>query len=178
MTGIHLSPIWPLLALALVHCTPGTSIGTDDMITGVAVPVKNTAKVTFHASAMPAATSVSGTLQARSTLLPIKSITLSGAPGDASELYTCSAASCAVDIADATAFSGLVPAPVEVPAGTYDMVIFRAPDGATAGVALEAPVTLKAGDEADLALRFIPEQLQKSFEVGALYAPRHQADAR
>jgi hypothetical protein len=179
MTGIHLSPIWPLLALALVHCTPGTSIGTDDMITGVTAPVKKTAKVTFHISALPATSAaVSGTLGVKATLLPIKSIVLSGAPGDASDVYTCAAASCAVDVASNDALGALVPAPVDMPAGTYDMVLFRAPDGVTAGVALEAPVTLHEGEEASVALRFMPEQLQKSFEVAALYAPRHQGDAR
>jgi hypothetical protein len=179
----HLWPVWPftVFALAAVGCTPGTSIGTDDYITGAAPAA---AHVRFEMTRAPAtATAAAQPTAAAKVVLPIRAIVLAGATSDGVELFSCpatGAGGCAVDFADDAAVAALFASTVDVPAGAYDAVQVRAasPSGATVALALSSPVTLAAGEDAQIALRFTPEQLQHAFEVAALYAPRHQVDAR
>ena len=177
-------PVWPatVFALAAVACTPGTSIGTDDYITG-ATPAPATAHVRFEMTKAPLAASASSAAAATKVVLPIRAIVLAGAAGEGAELFSCPAArtdGCSVDFADDAAVAALFASSVDVPAGAYDTVQLRgsATSGATVALALASPVTLAAGEDAKIALRFTPEQLQHAFDVAALYAPRHQVDAR
>jgi len=176
-------PVWPatVFALAAVACTPGTSIGTDDYITG-ATPAPATAHVRFEMTKAPLAASVPTAAAATKVVLPIRAIVLAGAAGEG-ELFSCPASqtdACSVDFADDAALAALFASSVDVPAGAYDTVQLRGSStgGATVALALSSPVTLVAGEDAKIALRFAPERLQHAFEVAALYAPRHQVDAR
>jgi hypothetical protein len=177
-------PLWPALvfSLAAVHCTPGTAIGTDDDSTAAASG-RAIAHVSFQMTKAPSAASAPTGSSAAKVVVPIRAIVLSGAAGEGTELFSCPAArtdGCAVDFADDASIAALFTSPIDVPPGSYDTVELRAasPSGATVGLALPSPVTLAAGEDAQIALRFAPEQLQRSFEIAALYAPRHQVDAR
>ncbi len=181
----RLWPIWPatLLSLAVAHCTPGTAIGTDAYV-GDDAPAHATAHVSFQMTKAPSgATSAASASPATKVVLPIRAIVLSGAGGEGTEIFSCPAArvdGCAVDFGDDAAVAALFASPVDVPAGAYDTVQVRAasPSGAAVALALPSPVTLAAGEDAKIALPFAPEELQRSFAVAALYAPRHQVDAR
>ncbi len=181
-SNTSLWPVWPVLgvALAALACTPGTSIGTDDVITG---HERSTARVTFRMTkALPTAANVSSIVDPKSVALPIRGIVLSGASGE-SPLYACPVASahaCEVDVADDAAVAALFQSPIDVAPGAYDTVLFRSASEAdsTVAVALPAAITLTKGDVADIALPFAPAELQRSFAVAALLAPSYQAATR